>query len=347
MRKENMVKRLIILLVVLGLAVVGCSKGTEGGKPADQKAVKFSNPHVIAKIGTTEIKDSDLDAILSQIPEPYRERYATPEAKREIIEKMAEVKMMAMEAKKRGIDKKPETKLKLEYIGDQILARDLEESTVENIKISDADITKYYNDNKDKFAQGPRVKVRHILVATEPEAKAILDQLKKGADFAKLAKEKSKCPSAQRGGDLGWVTPGRMDPEFEKAAFALKKGQMSGIVKSSFGYHIIICDDIEAKKEKSLAEVKPQIERQLQREKKEEAVNKMKEQVKKDFPITINEEYFKKAQEEAAKKTKEEAQKAPAAPGTPGESAPGAPAPGPQTSQNAPKTAPQQAQPAK
>jgi peptidyl-prolyl cis-trans isomerase C len=340
MRKENMVKRLIILLVVLGLAIVGCSKGTEGGKPAEQKAVKFSNPHVIAKIGSTEIKDSDLDAILSQIPEPYRARYATPEAKREIIEKMAEVKMMAMEAKKKGIDKKPATKLKLEYIGDQILARDLEESTVENIKISDADISKYYNDNKDKFAQGPRVKVRHILVSTEPEAKAILAQLKKGADFSKLAKEKSKCPSSQRGGDLGWVTQGRMDPAFEKAAFALKKGQMSGIVKSSFGYHIIICDDIETKKEKNLAEIKPQIERQLQREKKEEAVNKMKEQVKKDFPITINEEYFKKAQEEAA-------QKAPATPGTPGEAAPGAPAPGPQAPQKAPNAAPQQTEPAK
>ena len=180
-------KKLIIILVVLGLAVVGCSKGTEGGKPGEKKEVKFSNPNVIAKIGSTEIKDTDLDAILSQIPEPYRARYATPEAKREIIEKMAEVKMMAMEAKKKGIDKKPATKLKLEYIGDQILARDLEESAVENIKVNDADIAKYYNDNKDKFAQGPRVKVRHILVPTEPEAKAILAELKKGADFSKLA----------------------------------------------------------------------------------------------------------------------------------------------------------------
>jgi peptidyl-prolyl cis-trans isomerase C len=343
MRKENMVKKLIILLVVLGLAVVGCSKGTEGGKPGEKKEVKFSNPNVIAKIGSTEIKDTDLDAILSQIPEPYRARYATPEAKREIIEKMAEVKMMAMEAKKKGIDKKPATKLKLEYIGDQILARDLEESAVENIKVNDADIAKYYNDNKDKFAQGPRVKVRHILVPTEQEAKAILEQLKKGADFSKLAKEKSKCPSAPRGGDLGWVTQGRMDPAFEKAAFALKKGQMSGIVKSSFGYHIIICDDIEAKKEKNLNEIKPQIEKELQREKREEVTNKLKEQVKKDFPITINEEYFKKAKEEAAKK-------APSAPGATGEGIPGAPAPAPQAGKLAPgpaPAAPPQAKPAK
>jgi peptidyl-prolyl cis-trans isomerase C len=310
------VKRLIVVMVLMALAAAGCSKGTESTAKPGEKKVSFSNPHVIAKVGSTEIKDSDIDAILSQIPEPYRARYETPDAKREIIEKMAEVKMMALEAKKKGIDKKPATKLKLEYIGDQILARDLEESVVENIKVSDADITKYYNDNKDKYASGPRVKVRHILVATEPEAKAILAQLKNGADFSKLAKEKSKCPSGQRGGDLGWVTQGRMDPAFEKAAFALKKGQMSGIVKSSFGYHIIICDDVETKKEKPLAEVKQQIERQLQREKRDEVVNKLKEEVKKDFPIAINEDYFKKAQEEAVKKEKEEAAKNPAAPGT-------------------------------
>jgi len=317
------VKRLIIVLVVAALAITGCSKGAQDtSKPGESKVKLPAN--VVAKVGSSEIKESDVNAILEQIPEPYRARYSTPEAKKEIIEKMAEVKMMAMEAKKKGIDKKPGTKLKLEYIADQILARDLEENAVENIKISEADITKYYNDNKDKFAAGPRVKVRHILVDNEAAAKAILAQLKKGADFSKLAKEKSKCPSSQRGGDLGWVTQGRMDPEFEKAAFALKKGQMSGIVKSSFGYHIIICDDVEAKKEKSLDEVKLQIEKQLQNEKKEEALNQLKEQVKKDFPIVINEEYFKKAQEEAAKQ-------APAAPdaqmpgGAPG--APGAPAP--------------------
>jgi peptidyl-prolyl cis-trans isomerase C len=326
-------KKLIIVLFVIALAAAGCSKGQEGTAKPGEKQIKLS-PNVVAKVGSTEIKESDIDAILSQIPEPYRQRYATPEAKREIVDKMAEVKMMAMEAKKRGIDKKPATKLKLEYIGDQILAKDLEESAVENIKIGDAEISQYYNDNKDKFAQGPRVKVRQILVPTEPEAKAILAQLKKGEDFSKLAKEKSKDPSSQRGGDLGWVTQGRMDPAFEKAAFALKKGELSGIVKSSFGYHIIICDDIEAKKEKKLEDVKHQIEMQLQREKKEEAVNKQKEQVKKDFPITINEEYFKKATEEAAKKT-------PVAPETPGAGVPGAPAPAPQAGKLSSGAAPQ------
>jgi len=289
------VRKLVVLAIMLVLAITGCSKdkGSTAGKTT------ISDPHVVAQIGDAKIMDKDIDAILSQIPEPYRARYSTPEAKREIVDRMVEVRMMAMEAKKRKIDERPETKLKLEYIVDQILAKDLEDSTVDSIQISDADITKYYNDNKEKFTVGPRVKVRHILVEKEDEAKAILAQLKKGADFAALAKAKSKCPSAPRGGDLGWITKGRMDPEFEKAAFALKKGELSGVVKSSFGYHIILCEDKEEAKEKPMEEIKPMVERQIKRERREEAVNKLKEEVKKAYPVTINAEYFKKAEAEA------------------------------------------------
>lgn len=84
-----------------------------------------------------------------------------------------------------------------------------------------------------------QVKASHILVKTESEARKILEDLKKGADFAKLAKEKSQCPSKKRGGNLGWFGRGKMVPEFEKAAFSLKKGELSDIVKTQFGYHII------------------------------------------------------------------------------------------------------------
>ncbi len=288
-------RKIVVLAIMLVVAASGCSK--DKGDTAGKATIK--DPHVVAQIGNAKIMDKDIDAILSQIPEPYRARYSTPEAKREIVERMAEVRMMAMEAKKRGIDRRPETKLKLEYIVDQILAKDLEDSTIDAIQIGDADITKYYNDNKDKFVIGPRVKVRHILVEKEEDAKAILAELKKGADFAALAKAKSKCPSAPRGGDLGWVTKGRMDPEFEKAAFALSKGELSGVVKSSFGYHIIKCEDKEEAKEKPMDEIKPIVERQIKRERREEAVSKLKEEVKKAYPVVINEEYFKKAQAEA------------------------------------------------
>jgi peptidyl-prolyl cis-trans isomerase C len=84
-----------------------------------------------------------------------------------------------------------------------------------------------------------KVHCAHILVKTEQEAKAVLDRLKKGEKFANIAQEVSLCPSKKRGGDLGTFGRGKMVKEFETASFALQKGQISGIVKTKYGYHII------------------------------------------------------------------------------------------------------------
>ena len=84
-----------------------------------------------------------------------------------------------------------------------------------------------------------KVHCAHILVKTEKEVNAVLDRLKKGEKFSAIAKNVSLCPSKKRGGDLGTFSRGQMVKEFEKAAFALEKGQISGIVKTQFGYHVI------------------------------------------------------------------------------------------------------------
>jgi peptidyl-prolyl cis-trans isomerase C len=84
-----------------------------------------------------------------------------------------------------------------------------------------------------------KVHCAHILVKTEKEVNEILERLKKGEKFSKIAKDVSRCPSKKRGGDLGTFGRGKMVKEFENAAFALQKGEISGIVKTQFGYHII------------------------------------------------------------------------------------------------------------
>jgi len=88
-----------------------------------------------------------------------------------------------------------------------------------------------------------QVRASHILVNTEQEAKNIIEQLNAGKKFEDLAKQCSSCPSGQKGGDLGYFTRGKMVPEFEQAAFAMKKGQVSAPVKTAFGYHIIKVTD--------------------------------------------------------------------------------------------------------
>jgi len=98
-------------------------------------------------------------------------------------------------------------------------------------------------DDDSAVAEVTEVRASHILVVTEKEAKQVKARLDRGEDFAEVAKEVSKCPSAARGGDLGFFGRGAMVPEFEKAAFALEVGEVSGPVKTQFGWHIIMVTD--------------------------------------------------------------------------------------------------------
>ncbi|UKA26119.1 peptidylprolyl isomerase [Photobacterium damselae subsp. damselae] len=136
----------------------------------------------------------------------------------------------------------------------------------DSIEVSDADAQAYYNEHKDKFSTPEKRQVSHILItgdsaASKEKAEAILAQLKDGANFAELAKKDSDDKfSAKDGGKLEWFEKGVMDPAFEDAAFALAKpGDLSGVVKSSFGYHIILLDGIEPAKAKPFADVKAEI----------------------------------------------------------------------------------------
>gem|GEM_PF-789967 len=128
------------------------------------------------------------------------------------------------------------------------------------IKITDDTIRAYYDQNKDSFGSPEQVKASHILVETQAEADALYTQLKNGADFAKLAQEKSiDTGSGFSGGDLGYFERGVMVTEFEDAAFSLKVGEISSPVQSQFGYHLILVTDHKAAVTKTFEDVKEQI----------------------------------------------------------------------------------------
>jgi peptidyl-prolyl cis-trans isomerase D len=147
-------------------------------------------------------------------------------------------------------------------------------------QVSDAEIQAYYNAHLADYQVKDQVRARHILIAVpagaspqvdaaaKAKAQGILDQLHKGGDFAKLAQENSDDPGSKaQGGELGWFQHGKMVPAFDQAAFALQPGQISGLVKTSFGYHIIQVEEKQTAHTKSLAEVKSQIVPLLQQQK--------------------------------------------------------------------------------
>lgn len=152
-------------------------------------------------------------------------------------------------------------------------------------QVTPEDLQSYYNQHRDEFRVSEQVNVRHILIKTpapgpdgkedqkavdaaKAKAEDVLKQVKAGGNFAELAKKYSDDPgSAKNGGSLGWIGRGRTVPEFEKAAFSLPKGGTSDLVKSSYGFHIIHVDDKQEAHEKSLDEVKSQIEGTVRQQK--------------------------------------------------------------------------------
>jgi peptidyl-prolyl cis-trans isomerase D len=171
----------------------------------------------------------------------------------------------------------------------------LDTAKIPGVQITHDDLQAYYNAHRDQYRVAEQVKVSHILIKTplpgadgkvdekgvaeaQKRAEDLLKQLKAGAKFEDLAKKNSEDPgSAKEGGSLGWIGKGRTVPEFEKAAFSLPKGQISDLVKSSYGFHIIRVDDKQDAHMKTLDEVKAEIEPILKQQKTQEAAQKQAE----------------------------------------------------------------------
>lgn len=187
-----------------------------------------------------------------------------------------------------------------EYTRRDLLITQFVESTfVSKAVVPEADIRAFYDTNPDKFKRGETIKASHILIGVDgtasvedkKKAREKAEKLKKelagGADFASLAKGNSTCPSSQQGGDLGFFGKGQMVPSFEKAAFALKANEISDVVETQFGYHII---KLAEKKPAVVAEykdVKAKIEEFLKGQKVNEAIQKFLEETRKTAKIEI------------------------------------------------------------
>lgn len=152
----------------------------------------------------------------------------------------------------------------------------IETEVAAKIAVGDAEVSAFYQENLQRFAEGESVHASHILISAPAQAEAaektkaktkaqdLLKQLKGGADFAKLAKEQSQDPgTAPGGGDLGFFPKGQMDPAFETAAFTLKDGALSDVVESQFGYHVIKVHERRPARTTPLAEVSGQIKEYL------------------------------------------------------------------------------------
>ena len=166
-----------------------------------------------------------------------------------------------------------------------IMINELQKSVVEPVKVSDKEVKDYYDENIDQFTNKESVTASHILVEEEDTANEVLNKLNDGADFSELAKEYSIDGSAQQGGNLGSFTRGRMVKPFEEAAFALEIGEISDVVKSQFGYHIIKVTDKKEEEIKLFEDVKENIKSNLLQEKQMKAMEEYIEELRENAEI--------------------------------------------------------------
>lgn len=225
-----------------------------------------ASDYTILKYGSDDVKYSEVQDVWKTLfPGGNAPEFKSfdENIRQNVLRGIVSEKLLYKEAVKAGFDKSPEVKKRMEEMQRQIVLQAYMESKAKEM-VSDAELKKAY-DEKVKTASGQEeVKARHILVKTEDEAKKLYDEIKKGGDFEKIAREQSTDKgSGAQGGDLGWFTKDKMVPEFADAAFALKKGEVSQPVKSGFGWHIIKLDDRRTAKPASFEESKEELKNEV------------------------------------------------------------------------------------
>lgn len=272
---------------------------------------------VVAKVNDTEITEGDIQKVLGVFTKQMGQRIppdqlatALPRIRERIVEELVMRRIMLAEVAKQGISISDSefAEIKAEMVGElppdvtlesymeetgtteaemreQMAVRKMIIARAESIaKPTDEEIQKFYDENKEGFAQGESATASHILIKVDPAddeaAKAakrerlegLRKQLQEGADFAELAKANSDCPSASSGGDLGSFGKGQMVPAFEDAAFTQPVGSVGEVVETQFGFHLIKVAERTEAKTLDFAEVKPRINDIIYSQKQQDAV---------------------------------------------------------------------------
>jgi peptidyl-prolyl cis-trans isomerase C len=290
----------VIALALAAPAVFAQSKPAAPAPTSTATATAKDADPVIMSAGSVVVHKSEFEAALKTLPAEYQSMLSQPAGRKQFADDFLRMRLLASEGTKAGLQNDPDVVSQLNLMRENLVATAELKKIDSGIAVSDADVQKAYADNAKEYEQ---VKARHILIApkgsaaaqpgkdlTDEQAKAKAEDLRKkivaGANFEELAKKESDdTGSGARGGDLGSFGHGQMVPEFEQAAFSAKVGEVTPVVKTQFGYHII---KVEGHENTPLEQVRPTIEKNLKQTKLHAALDAMKE----NAHPTFDEAYF-------------------------------------------------------
>jgi peptidyl-prolyl cis-trans isomerase C len=272
-------------------------------KPEVARPDMENKSRVVARVNGHEITVREIeiaaDDLGGQLPEiPANMRYPF------IVEYLIERHLLAQAAVAEGVADSDEYKQRLAFYQAKAL-RDAYFSAKLRPLVTEEEVKAAYDRESAKVKTELRARARHILVATEAEAQAVIDRLEKGEKFEELAKQISIDGSKEYGGDLGYFTAAEMVPEFSKAAFALKPGQLSKPVKTSYGWHVIRVEEFKEGGPQPYDQVKGPIRSVLLREKVQTKVFQLREKAQ----IEVLDDDLKKLAERTQKRRDEIIQK--------------------------------------
>ncbi|WP_455209272.1 peptidylprolyl isomerase [Kaarinaea lacus] len=243
------------------------------GAAAEQK-----KDGVIAVVNGKEITASMLQAY--QKSRGFIDNISQQQQIQMMVEELINRELIYQDALKNGVDKSAEVEAQLDLLRKNVVAGVMLKNVTQAAKISDEDLKKEYEKQKSKMSTA-EYKASHILVEKEDDAKAIITEIDKGADFADLAKKKSVGPSAPHGGDLGWFKPDEMVEPFAKAVEGLKNGEYTKTpVKTDFGWHVIKREDSREVPPPPYEQMREQLKMRVQNLQIEQYIGSLRNQAK-------------------------------------------------------------------
>lgn len=292
-----------IWLIILGVSVfvlttVSCDK-----LPFLAKKYSPQNPPEPAKIEGTELAKinskvitlEDFNTRISNLGQMYPEvKFDTFDKKKNLLQTLVQQELLYQHALSLGIDKDPQIKKALEEWAKGLIIQKLISDEAGGANVEAKEIEDYYNLTKDNYRIPAEVKASEIVVADEGTARQVLIEVLKGTDFASLAQQYSKAPSAKNGGNLGWKKRGdRKVERFDEVAFSLKKGEVSNVFSTPEGYFIIKVVDKKGGEFKPVSEVWDQLKQELLGIKLNQRIVELERGLRAKANIAIHEELLR------------------------------------------------------
>ena len=247
---------------------------------------------VVATVNNVSIMKPEVDRLVLEYKRKTGKKEIPYEEKKGLLKNLIRRHLILQQDSVQALKKdKDIIKRVKQYEENIIIARFLQDQVGSRLKVDEDELKRYYQENRHKFSSPPKAEARHILLRSREEAEKVTERLRNGEDFTQLAKECSiDLPMALEGGSMGTIEKGRTLPALEKELFTLNVGEISDIVKTRYGYHVLTVDEIIPANFKSLEEVRDEIGKIMIREKEAKAFDEMAAKLESEADIKIFED---------------------------------------------------------